>query len=394
MSDFLRILFWIAAIGTATSGVYLLMVVTAALRFWLRRRRDDQAGEFLPPLSVLKPLHGTDPDLEKNLETFFQQDYPEFQPEYELLFCARYETDEGLRLAKSIGAKYPHVQARYLTCGEPEFPNAKMYSLAVMAKAARYEHIVTSDADARIDKSLLRRVVQPLADPKLALSSCLYLGTADVANLATQLDAVGKSVEMGSGVLVADIVEGGTKFALGVLVAQRRKAFDDAGGVEDLGQYQAEDYVMGKRLAAKGQRVIMAPQVIRLVVPETSFKQSFRNQLRWMQSTRRSRPTGHLGTGLTFSVPYGLAGMLWGLLTGRPEVGLLWLLASCLNRWLQAGIMLNALGEPKWIWQTFIYPLRDLLGAIIWFASYLPAKVHYHGSHYLITRDGRYKHVS
>ncbi|WP_263368265.1 glycosyltransferase [Edaphobacter bradus] len=389
MSLFLRILFWVAAVGSVTSTIYLLMVVIAAVRFWLRRRRDDRVGEFLPPLSVLKPLHGKEPGLEKNLESFFTQDYPEF----ELLFCARHETDEGLRLAQAVGARHPQVQARYLTCGEPQYPNAKMYSLGVMAEAARNEHMVTSDADSRVERDLLRRVVQSLADPKLALASCLYLGTADVPNLATQLDAVGKSVEMGSGVLVADMVEGGTKFALGVVVVQRRKAFYDAGGYEDLGQYQAEDYVMGKRLAEQGQGVIMAPQVIRLVVPETSFAASFRNQLRWMQSTRRSRPAGHLGTGLTFSVPFGLLGLAWGVLTGRPELGALWLLGSCVNRWVQAGVMLKALGEPRWVWQALIYPLRDLLGWVIWFVSYLPAKVHYHGGQYLITPDGRYKQV-
>jgi ceramide glucosyltransferase len=394
MSLFLRILFWVAVVGTVTSTIYLLMVIVAATRFWRRRRRDDRAGDFLPPLSVLKPLHGTEPDLEGNLESFFEQDYPEFQPEFELLFCARHETDEGLQLARRVGARYPQVKVQYVTCGEPEYPNAKMYSLAVMAKAAQYEHIVTSDADARIDRSLLRRAVQSLADPKMAVASCLYLGTADVPNLATRLDAVGKSVEMGSGVLVADLVEGGTKFALGVLVVQRKRAFDDAGGCDDLGQYQAEDYVMGKRLAEQGQGVIMAPQVIRMVLPETSFKVSFRNQLRWMQSTRRSRPAGHLGTGLTFSVPFGLAGLLWGVLAGRPGIGLVWLLASCVNRWIQAGVMLKALGETGWIRQTMIYPLRDLLGSVIWFASYLPAKVHYHGGHYLITPDGRYKHIT
>lgn len=391
MHWFLQILFWIAAVGTVTSTIYLLMVAVAAMRFSLRRRRDDHAGDFLPPLSVLKPLHGCEPGLEKNLDTFFRQDYGEFQPEFELLFCARHAEDEGLRLAQAVGARYPGVKARYLTCGEPKYPNPKMYSLAVMAEAAKYDHIVTSDADARIDRSLLRRAVQSLRDPKMALSSCLYLGTADTPNLATQLDAVGKSVEMGAGVLVADMVEGGTKFALGVLMVQRKKSFADAGGFDDLGQYQAEDYIMGKRLAEQGQGVIMAPQVIRLVVPETSFRESFRNQLRWMQSTRRSRPAGHLGTGLTFSVSFGLAGLLWGVLAGRPELGAVWLLASCTNRWLQAGVMLRALGETNWLRDTAIYPLRDLLGSVIWAASYLPAKVHYHGGHYLITPDGRYQ---
>jgi len=390
MSLVLRILFWVAVLGSVTSWIYCLMVMVAAVRFGTRRRRDGRAvAAFLPALSVLKPLHGAEPGLERNLESFFEQDYPDF----ELLFCARHETDEGLQLARRVGARYPQVTARYLACGEPEFPNAKMFSLAVMAEAARSEYLVTADADARVEKDLLRRSVQVLADPKMVLASCLYLGTADVPNLATALDAVGKSVEMSSGVLVADMVEGGTRFALGVIMILRRQAFCDAGGYADLGQYQAEDYVLGKRLAEQGQGVRMSSEVIRLVVPETSFGLSFRNQLRWMQSTRRSRPLGHLGTGLTFSVPFGLIGLLWGALAGHPLLGLLWPLASCANRWLQAGVMLMVLGERKWAWPTLIYPLRDLLGGVLWLFSYLPGQVYYHGGKYSIAADGRFEEI-
>jgi ceramide glucosyltransferase len=389
MSLLLRILFWVAVVGTVTSAIYCLMVVVAAVRFGLGRRRLDHAGEFLPPVSVLKPLHGIEPGLERSLETFFEQEYPEF----ELLFCARHETDEGLKAARWVGERYPGVKARYIACGEPEYPNPKMFSLGVMAEAAEHELLVTADADARVERDFLRRAVQPLANPKLELAWCLYLGTADVSNLATELDAVGKSVEMGSGVLVANMVEGGTKFALGVIMVLQRQAFYDAGGYADLGQYQAEDYVLGKRLAEQGKGVMISPQVIRLVVPETSFALSFKNQLRWMQSTRRSRPLGHLGTGLTFSVPFGLLGLAWGLLAGHPVAGLMLLVGSCVNRWLQAGVMLRVLGEPSWIRQTVIYPLRDLLGGVLWVFSYLPGHVYYHGGKFSIDADGRYKEI-
>ena len=389
MSLLLRILFWVAAVGAITSAIYCLMVVVAAVRFGLQRRRMDHVGPFLPPVSVLKPLHGIEPGLERSLETFFEQVYPEF----ELLFCARNETDEGLQLARRVGERYPGVKARYIACGEPEYPNAKMYSLGVMAEAAEHPLLVTADADARVETDFLRCAVQPMADQELELAWCLYRGTANAPNLATELDAIGKSVEMGSGVLVADMVEGGTKFALGVIMVLQRQAFYDAGGYADLGQYQAEDYVLGKRLAEQGKRVMILPQVIRLMVPETSFALSFKNQLRWMQSTRRSRPLGHLGTGLTFSVPFGLVGLMWGLLAGHPVAGLLFLLGSCVNRWLQAGVMLRVLGEPSWVRQTLIYPLRDLLGGVLWLFSYLPGHVYYHGGKVAIGTDGRYKEI-
>src|ERR1700677_3267170 len=371
MSFLLQILFWVAMCGTVCSTIYCLMVVAAALRFGVRKRREDRAATtFLPAVSVLKPLHGTEPGMERNLESFFEQDYPEF----ELLFCARQETDEGLRLARRVGERYPHVDAKYVTCGEPEpkFHNAKVYSLAKLDSVARHELFITSDADVRVTRDYLRRMVQNLKDPQVGLASCADLGPADKgksAGFSSQLDAVGKSVEMSSGVLVADMLEG-TKFALGATMAVRKKSFQDVGGFEELGQFYADDFVIGNRLAAQGTGVKMATYIIRLMVQDSPFWLSFRNQLRWMQSTRRSRPWGHLGTGLTFAMPYGLLGLLWGLLSGHPLLGLLWLVAMVWNRWLQAAAVLRVMGDEGWLRGMVIYPLRDLLGSALWLGSY------------------------
>src|SRR5579863_4532555 len=125
MSLFLRILFFGAVAGTVTSTIYCGMVLVGAVRFARRKRREEQTTvDFLPPVSVLKPLHGTEPDLEDNLRRFFELDYPE----YEVLFCARHADDAGLQMAQRIAAEYPAVRTKFLTCGEPRFPNAKMWS--------------------------------------------------------------------------------------------------------------------------------------------------------------------------------------------------------------------------------------------------------------------------
>jgi len=388
MNLLLQILFWVALTGSVTSTIYCLMVVAAAVRFGLRKRREDAAeASFLPPLSVLKPLHGSEPGLERNLETFFEQDYPEF----ELLFCARHETDEGLRLARRVAERYPHVDARFVTCGEPlpKFHNAKVYSLAKLDTVARHDLFVTSDADVRVAPDYLRRMAQNLKDPHMGLASCLYIGTVDggpAASFSAQLDAVGKSVEMSSGVLVADMLEG-TKFALGATMAVRRSSFQEAGGFEELGQFYADDFVLGNRLAAKGIGVRMASHVIRLMVQDTPFWLSFRNQLRWMQSTRRSRPWGHLGSGLTFAIPFGLLGLVWGLSSGHALLGLVWLSWMVVNRWLQAGVILRVMGDSDWARGMVIYPMRDLLGSVLWLGSYGGDRFYYRGKVYRL-RDG------
>ncbi len=390
MSLLLRILFWVALCGTVTSTIYCLMVIAAAVRFGVRKRREDrETPAFLPPLSVLKPLHGTEPGLERNLESFFEQDYPEF----ELLFCARHEGDEGLQLARRVGERYPLVDARYVTCGEPtpKFHNAKVYSLAKMDSVAKHPLFITSDADVRVTKEYLRRMVQNLKDPRMGLASCVYLGTTDLgtkAGFSSQLDAVGKSVEMTSGVLVADMLEG-TKFALGASMAVRKESFRTAGGFEDLGQFYADDFVLGNRLAAQGVGVRMATHVIRLMVQDTPFGLSFRNQLRWMQSTRRSRPLGHLGSGLTFAVPFGLMGLVWGLLSGHAALGLAWLAGTVLNRWVQAAAILQVMGDEGWVRGMLLYPMRDLLGSVLWIGSYGGDKFYYRGKIYTLKGGGR-----
>jgi ceramide glucosyltransferase len=390
MSLLLRILFWIAMCGTVSSTIYCLMVIAAAVRFGVRKRREDRAVlTFLPPVSVLKPLHGTEPGMERNLESFFEQDYPEF----ELLFCARQESDEGLRLAQRVGERYPHVEARYVTCGEPEpkFHNAKVFSLAKLDSVAQYELFITSDADVRVSKDYLRRMVQNLKNPQVGLASCVYLGTTDKgknAGFSSQLDAVGKSVEMTSGVLVADMLEG-TKFALGATMAVRKRSFQEVGGFGELGQFYADDFVLGNRLAAQGTGVLLATHIIRLMVQDTPFWLSFRNQLRWMQSTRRSRPWGHFGTGLTFAMPFGLLGLAWGLLSGHGLLGVVWLAGMVVNRWVQAGAILRVMGDSDWVRGMVLYPLRDMLGSLLWLGSYGGDRFYYRGKIYRLKDGGR-----
>lgn len=383
----LQLTLWISVAGVTTSSIYSLLVLVAAVRFGLRRKREESVSEdFLPPLSVLKPLHGTEEGMERNLETFFEQDYPDF----ELLFCARHASDPGLQLAQTVGERYPNVRARFITCGEPvpKFHNAKVFSLAKLDSVARYDNYVTSDADVRVEPQYLRKMARNFAHPEVALASCVYLGTAHPgAGFSSQLDAVGKSVEMTSGVLVADMLEG-TKFALGATMAVRRQSFQDVGGFGELGQFYADDFVLGNRLDAQGKRVLLATHVIRLMVQDSPLSLSFRNQLRWMQSTRRSRPWGHLGSGLTFAMPFGLLGFAWGLCTGHFGLGLACLLIALANRWLQAGAILLVLGDADWLRGTCIYPLRDLLGSVLWIASYSGENFYYRGRVYKLKQGG------
>ena len=75
-----------------------LLAIVAAWRYLCVRPPALAAiGE---PVSILKPLAGLDLDLESNLRTFFEQDYPDF----EILFAVRVRTIRRWRWWRSCGA--------------------------------------------------------------------------------------------------------------------------------------------------------------------------------------------------------------------------------------------------------------------------------------------------
>ena len=172
---------------------------------------------FTPPLTLLKPVHGAEPGLEAHLATFFEQDYPG----YEILFCARTAEDAGLGTARRVAERYPQIPVKFLWTGEPDYINAKVASMERMEAEAAHEILVISDSDVRVTPDYLRAVALPFADEHVGAMCCPYRGVAAEGGLWARLEAVGMSVEMTSGVLVARMMEG-MQFVLGPTMAFRR----------------------------------------------------------------------------------------------------------------------------------------------------------------------------
>ena len=378
----------LACFGLVTSTAFAAMVL-AAIPEYLRERRvlaaRAAAGEFTPPVSLLKPVHGAEPGLEANLETFFQQDYPE----YEILFCARWENDPGLETARRVAARYPQVPAKFLTTGEPGYINAKASSMELMEAAASHEILVISDSDVRVTAGYLRAVALPFADASVGAMCCPYRGVAAEGGLWARLEAVGMSVEMTAGVLVARRLEG-MQFVLGPTMAFRREAIRRMGGFRVTADYCADDFVLGNETFKLGQKVVLSHYVIDHMVLNSSLVDSLKHQVRWMKSTRFSRPKGHLGTALTFSVPFGIAAWMTAAWMGHPWIGLVLFGWSIVTRWaLGIGAGRLVVSDASWFGLLVLYPLRDLMGIGFWAASYLGRRVMWRGHEYELQPGGK-----
>lgn len=385
----LYILLAIAVFGLITSSVFAGMVL-AAVPDYLRERRVAEAElrkrpGFTPPLSLLKPLAGAEPDLEVHLASFFEQDYPEF----EILFCAREANDAGLEIARRVAARYPHIPAKFFSTGEPPYINAKVASMELMEKSAAHDILVISDSDVRVTPDYLRAVALPFADEKVGGMCCPYRGIAAGGGLWARLEAVGMSVEMTAGVLVARMMEG-MQFVLGPTMSFRRDAIRRVGGFKVTADYCADDFVLGNETFKLGQTVVLSHHAIDHIVINLSLMASLKHQVRWMKSTRFSRPKGHFGTALTFSLPFGLLGLAAGVLLGHVGWGvalLAWAVATRLGLSLAVGR--GVVRDPSWLNLLVLYPVRDLMGFFFWAASYMGSRILWRGRVFQLLPGGK-----
>jgi ceramide glucosyltransferase len=364
----LSIVLGIALIGTLSSLVFLVLVLLGVIKFRADVRKQFRSipdDVHLPPVSVLKPVHGLEAQLERNIESFFRQDYPH----YEILFAADEADDPALAVVREVCARYPNIPSKVLVTGTP-WPNPVVYSFHCLAEAAAHDILVTTDSDVEVRPRYLREIVAPLLDPQVGMVTCVYRGK-NAAGFFSGLTAIGMSVEMTAGVLVANLLEG-MKFGLGPTTVVRKDSLARIGGYTALRDYIAYDFAIGNLMAKAGYQVVLSGHIIDHVVNQKSFRRMWQNQLRWAQTTRYSRPKGHFGSGLIFAMPYGLLGFVSAGLLGHWGIGVFLLSLAVLNRLAEAWLVgWTVVRDPQVQRAPWLYPLRDLQGFLIWFASYL-----------------------
>ncbi|HEY8670240.1 MAG TPA: glycosyl transferase, partial [Terriglobales bacterium] len=139
-----------------------------------------------------------------------------------------------------------------------------------------------------------------------------------------------------------------------------------------------------------GYKVTFSHYFVHHVLTPRSVWRTLGDQLRWMKSTRHSRPWGHIGSGLTFAMPFGMAGFISAIALGRVELGIALLAIAFLNRMIQSLVVgWWLLEDPRALRLCWLYPLRDLQGFAVWAASFLSHNFYWRGEKYRFTKDGK-----
>lgn len=376
-----------AALSMAVTGgvVFYAMVIVAALSFRRRPATPARKGAGSSiAVSLLKPLSGWEPELEANLRTFFRLEYPQF----ELLFAVREENDPAADVVRRLQGEFPQVSSELIVTGEPpspEFPNAKVYSLMLMARKARHSILVISDSDIRADRDYLDGITADFSDERVAVSTCPYRAVPG-GSFWSLLEALGMNTEFWGGVLVARML-GGMDFAVGPTMALRRSFLDQIGGFERVREYLAEDFVLGKLAGEHGLRAVLSHHVVEHRIGSQGFAENFRHRLRWYRSTRRSRPLGYVGQ--VFTNPLPLALLLLGVAAGASWTW--WLLG--LTALFRLGALFAVgpvvLRDRLTVRFAWLVPLQDVASFLVWCLAFFGNTIVWRDRRYTLLPDGK-----
>jgi ceramide glucosyltransferase len=371
----LRVFEMVAVLGTVASLAYYGLCLVGAARFLREREEAGEGARPTPsvvPVSILKPLKGTDPDMYESFRSHCLQDYPE----YEIIFGVSDADDPAIEFVERLKAEFSQIPIRLVFCRKKLGANTKVSNLAQMLTEARYEYIVVNDSDIRVEPDYLRNIAPPLTDPKIGLVTCLYRGVAS-STLGSRLESLFISTDFSAGVLVARFIEGGIRFGLGSTLAFRRTDLVATGGFEALADYLADDYEIGRRIAALGLDVELSGTVVETFLPRYDLKRFLDHQLRWARTIRDSRPGGYAGLAATFGLP-------WALLTLVCARGGSWawalLGAAIFMRYAVALVVGRGVLRDRQVtsWLALI-PLRDFVAVLVWLIGFTGNTVDWRG---------------
>jgi ceramide glucosyltransferase len=379
----IRIVQLVAILGCVSSSIYYLLCLWGSAAF-LRGRKADKSVRptpILPPISILKPLKGTDPDIYASFRSHCLQDYPE----YEIIFGVSDPDDPAVASVEQLQREFPDRAIRLAVSPNKLGANVKVSNLEQMLPAARYEHLIVNDSDICVEPDYLRRVVAPLADEAVGMVTCLYRGIA-ASTFGSQLESLGISTDFCAGVLVARQLEGGLRFGLGSTLAFRRADLERIGGFRSIVDFLADDYELGRRIAALGLTVVLSDVVVETRLPAYDLREFLAHQLRWARGVRDSRAAGYIGLVSTYGLMWALLGLIaahaapwsWAVLG-----------ATAILRFAVAAVVGRlVLQDSEVLKNLWLLPVRDLVAVAVWIASFAGHTVTWRGDRFVL-KDGR-----
>jgi ceramide glucosyltransferase len=373
---------WIFLIPAIGGSVYAVLCVLAVIK--LRRRPvilTQRSREQLPPVTVLKPVHGLEKHQRENLRSCCLQDYPEFQ----VVFSVQDKEDAAIPLLRELQQEFGAEQVTVAIENFRAGSNGKINNMIGGLQHARHDVLVISDSDVFLQPDYLKTIVAPLSDPDVGCSCTLYKA-AGAETWFEKMELLTLNADFMANVLFA-YISGASKFCLGASAALHRSTLEQIGGLDSLADYLVEDYEMGRRIWMLGKKVAVVPYFVDTIVDLKSPSQWWHHQVYWDQNTRAARPMAFFATALVRSVPFAV---LYAIVRMGDATGLWTVAGAFALRLISAAIILRwGLRDREGLRSLGLLIFRDISSLATWLLAFTKRTTIWRGTSFVLTRDGR-----
>jgi ceramide glucosyltransferase len=376
----LHTLYWIVFVLACAPLAYYVLSLYCVVDYFRKLRHSlPSESSFTPPVSILKPVRGLDFEAYENFASYCRLDYPE----YEIIFAVSESDDPAIPVIERLQADFPSCPIRLIKGVAHIGNNNKVNSLCRLVQEAKYDLMVMSDSDVRVEPNYLKVVAAPFAKPEVGAVTALYR-CISAGGVAANLESLGMCLDSAPGALVARRLEKKMQFAFGWTMATTKVHLAEIGGWESMVNYHSDDFELGNRIARCGYRVELIRTPVWMVFPRASIRQYFRHELRWSIGLKNVRPTGYLGLLLTHGLPWAFVAAAVAAAVGWTGVAILHLLAYLALRLGLAWTTAWGLGESGTGKKLWLVPLHDAISFIVWVYGLFSEKIMWRGLVYRV----------
>jgi ceramide glucosyltransferase len=366
---------WLVTCGYVVAFIAMAYGLVAA--FATRRTLPSSGrGERSPPVTILKPLCGAEPETYACLRSFCRQEYPEYQ----IIFGIHDEADPAMAIVQRLQAEFAHLDLKVAVERRQHGSNRKVNNLISMMALARHDYLVISDCDVKVDSDYLAKLIPPLLDDGVGIVTCCYRGMPR-SGIWSLLGSMYINEWFIPSVKVAALT-GYRSFAFGVTIGIRREVLSRIGGFNSVSNQLADDYRLGELTRQHGLRTVLSEVEVETLVRERSASDLISHELRWRRTVRNLSPYGYGFTFVTFGLPVTALQLL--LARGAAPAVAVFAITALARLLLQPNT-----GRPGVRVATLLLiPFRDLLHLLLWIWSFATSRVQWRNDLYRLGRDG------
>ncbi|MGF1489937.1 MAG: bacteriohopanetetrol glucosamine biosynthesis glycosyltransferase HpnI [Prochloraceae cyanobacterium] len=369
---------WLFLLLSIAAIFYYCYCIYAAVDFFTNKPSINP--NFHPSVSILKPLCGLEPDSYHNLSSFVKQDYPEYQ----IVFAVRENTDPIIPIVEQLQKDFPEKDLSLVIDPRVIGTNLKVSNLANAILKAKYDILIIADSDIVVESDYLKRVVQPLAEEKVGVVTCLY--NSRIKGWLAVFEALNISTQFAPSVLTARKLQG-ISFAFGSTIVIHHQVLAEIGGFEAIADCLADDFQLGNLPSKKGYKVVLSDCIVEHYLGTNNIQDFISRQIRWLRCIRVERFWDYLGliftqgtaTSLLFLIASFGSKLAWFIL------GITYFL-RLLMAWIIAVIYLQDNIAKKYF---LLVPLRDAIGFLLWIYALFGNKIYWRGKQFKLVKGGK-----